>query len=98
MTSIEGAGWQERRPSQRAVTVKNGLESVYDGTVESLIKSAKALTLMTRAGGEVNIALRGELGPDSWEGEVLRAAPATDSPPLGSIVKFRSQNVFGATL
>ena len=90
--------WQERRPDQFAVAIRHGLESSYDGSVEALVAEAKSLTLLTKSGAEVNVSMRRELSHGSWEGEVLRSAKADDAPPLGGIVRFRSENVIGGTL
>jgi hypothetical protein len=90
--------WQERRPDEFAVAIRHGLESRYNGSVEALVAEAKSLTLLTRSGAEVNVSMKRQLGDGSWEGDVLRSAKAEDAPPLGGIIRFRSENVFGGTL
>lgn len=97
MAALEDC-WQERRPHEFAVSIRHGLESKYDGSVEALVAEAKYLTLLTKSGAEVNVSMKRELCDGSWEGEVLRSAKADDAPPLGGIVLFRSENVIGGTL
>jgi hypothetical protein len=90
--------WQERTIGQSAVAIKNGLESKYGGSVEALVREAKAVTLLTMSGGEVNLLVKRELGDGSWEGEVLRSANVSDVPAVGSVVQFRLVHVMGGTL
>ena len=98
MAPSKGTVWQERPVGQSAVAIKDGLESKYSGSVEALVREAKALTLLTNSGGEVNLAAKREVADGSWEGEVLRAARASDAPSVGSIVRFRLVHVIGGTL
>lgn len=97
MTALEDC-WQERRPHEFAVSIRHGLESKYDGSVEALVAEAKSLTLLTKSGAEVNVSMKRKLGDGSWEGEVLRSPKAEDAPPLGGIIRFRPENVKGGTL
>ena len=90
--------WQERRPHEFAVSIRHGLESRYDGSVEVLVREARSLTLLTKSGAEVNVSMKRELGDGSWEGEVVRAATAEEAPRLGGIVRVRSEHVIGGTL
>jgi hypothetical protein len=86
------------RIGQRPVTITNGLERAYEDSVESLVRTAKALTLLTRDGAEVQVAPRRQLEDGSWEGEVLRAAVLPLALRVGTIVHFYLSSVQGGTV
>ena len=89
--------WQERA-TDSVVAIKNGLETRYEGSLATLVTSAKALTLLTLGGAEVQVAAKRDLGGGWWEANVLRAAQATDAPRVGSSVRFHISQVLGGTL
>jgi len=90
--------WQTRDRSDFLVAIRHGLESKYGGSLDALVEEASALTLLTRQGGEVNVRVTRSLGDGTWEGEVLRAAAASDAPALGTIVSFRGEHIMAGTL
>jgi hypothetical protein len=55
LPTLDDPDWQERPAGESAVAIKHGLEYLYSGSVEALMREAKALTLLT-SGAEVNLA------------------------------------------
>ena len=97
-SSIHSISWQRRAPGQSPVLIKNGLEEPYSGSTAELVGRTKAVTLISRNGAEVQVAVRRSLGPESWEGEVLRIAPTSSGLKVGATVSFEASHVQGGTV
>jgi len=99
MTSdIRSIAWQHRSPGRKPALIKNGLEEPFPGSVTELVGQTRAVTLISRDGAEVQVSVLRTLGPDSWEGEVLRVAPTAISLRVGTLVSFESSHVQGGTV
>ena len=99
MTSdIRSIAWQQRRRDRKPVLIKNGLEEPFSGSATELVHRTRAITLISRDGAEVQVSVRRTLGPDSWEGEVLRAAPTSSSLRIGALVSFEASHIQGGTV
>jgi hypothetical protein len=96
--SMFSIAWQRRAPSRSPVLIKNGIEEVYPGTTAELVTRARAVTLITRDGAEVQVGVRRTLGPESWEGEVLRVAPTGAGIQVGATVAFEVSHVQSGTV
>ncbi len=97
-SSIRSIVWQRRAPNQPPVLIKHGLEEGYAGSVAELIGRTRSVTLISRDGAEVQVGVRKPLGPDSWEGEILRIAPTSSGLNVGATVSFEASDVQGGTL
>jgi hypothetical protein len=95
---MRSIAWQLRTPGHRPFVSTNGFEEPFDGTLQELVTSTKALTLLSRDGAEVTVAVQRRLGDDSWEGEVLRVATTDSGLRLGAIVSFEGSHIQGGIL
>ena len=96
--SIHSISWQRRAPNRSPVLIKNGLEEPYSGTAAELVSRTRAVTLVARDGAEVQVAVRRTVGPESWEGEILRIAPTSSGLKVGATVSFEAAHVQGGTI
>ncbi len=97
-SSIHSIAWQRRAPGQPLVLIKNGLEEPYSGSAAELVGRTRAVTLIARDGAEVQVGVRRTLGPESWEGEILRIAPTSSGLEVGATVSFEASHVQGGTV
>jgi hypothetical protein len=67
--------WQQRRRSDRPVSIRNGCESAWSGSTTELLSSAHSVTLLTRAGSEVIVGHLEPLAGGCWKGVILKFAP-----------------------
>ena len=96
--SIHSISWQRRAPNQSPVLIENGREELYSGSTAELVSRTRAVTLIARDGAEVQVAVRRTLGPESWEGEILRIAPTSSGLKVGATVSFEESHVQGGTI
>ena len=97
-SSIHSISWQRRAPGQSPVLIKNGVEEPYSGSVAELLGQSRAVTLIARDGAEVQVGVRRTLGPESWEGEILRTAMTSSGLAVGTTVSFEASHVQGGTI
>jgi hypothetical protein len=90
--------WQERAPHDKAAVIHHGLERAWDRSIPELLSSARAVTLMTRTGAEVQVGNLHPIAVDWWEADVLRVGPPAGALAPGKRIGFGSAHVFGATL
>ena len=96
--NLHSIAWQRRPPGQSPALIRHGLEERFGGTVAELVARTKAITLVSRDGAEVQVVVRRTLGPDAWEGEVLRVAPTDSGLKVGTTVAFEGLHVHGGTV
>jgi hypothetical protein len=96
--SIHSISWQRRAPGHSPVLIRNGLEEAYSGTPAELVGRTRAITLIARDGAEVQVGVLRTLGPESWEGEILRIAPTSSGLKIGATVSFEASHVQGGTI
>ena len=91
--------WQDRPFGRGPVASCHGLEKLWPSSTISLLKSAKSVTLLTRAGSEVIVGeLQQHPGDGQWTGIVLQFASGADHLTLGKTVHFHENNVLGAAV
>ena len=96
--NIHSILWKRREPGQSLVLIKNGLEQPYTGSPGDLVSHTTAVTLVARDGAEVQVAVRRSLGPELWEGEILRVALTSSGLKVGATVSFEAPDVQGGTI
>ena len=90
--------WQQRRRSDRPVSIRNGCEDAWSGSTTELLGSAHSVTLLTRLGSEVIVGHLQPLAGGWWKGVILKFAPGAGHLTLGGDVHFHEDNVLGATI
>lgn len=89
--------WQQRRRSERPVSIRNGFETSWTGSTAELLGSAHSVTLLTRPGSEVIVGNLQRLADGWWSGVILKFAADAGHLTLGEDVRFHEDNVLGAT-
>ena len=89
--------WQQRRRSDRPVSIRNGFEDAWTGSTAELLGSAHSVTLLTRPGSEVIVGSLQPLADGWWKGVIMKFAPGAEHLMLGEDVRFHEDNVLGAT-
>jgi len=90
--------WQQRRQSDRPVSIQHGFENAWTGSTADLLGSAHSVTLLTRPGSEVIVGNLQPLAGGWWKGVILKFAPGAGHLTLGEDVRFHEDNVLGATI
>ncbi|SRR6266853_1295763 len=92
-TDPRSIAWQLRTPEGRLFVTRHGLEEPFAGTLQDLVANTKAVTLLSRDGAEVTVAVRRSLGDQSWDGEILRVAQTDSRLKVGMIVSFDGSHI-----
>ena len=98
MRTTRSIVWRDRRAGRGPVAIRHGLEELWPGSTIALLKSAKSVTLLTRAGSEVIVGDLHHQADGGWTGTILKFASRADHLALGTIVHFHEDNVLGATV
>ena len=98
MRATRSIVWQDRQANRGPVAIRDGLEKPWPGSTIALLKSAKSVTLLTRAGSEVIVGDLQHQADGGWSGIILKFASGADHLTLGATVHFHEDNVLGATV
>jgi len=90
--------WQQRDAGRAPAAIRNGQESKWSATMGELLRAARSVTLISRAGAEVLLGQLQSVHGSTWTGSVLKAAPGAEHIKLNTTVQFDENDVQGATI